>query len=77
MTTLVYVGNSEGCVGRCDAKCYEAEGGNCDCICGGVSHGKGLEQATDNTRELAQAQINAIEARGGYISPEIRQLALL
>ena len=25
MTTLISVYNSEGCVGRCDARCYNAE----------------------------------------------------
>lgn len=48
MTTLIYVGNSEGCVGRCDAKCYAATHPDCDCICGGKNHGVGLKQAQDN-----------------------------
>jgi hypothetical protein len=54
MTTLIAVYNSDGCVGRCDAKCYEATCTNCDCICGGRNHGAGKQRATDNTRELAE-----------------------
>lgn len=53
MSTLIAVYNSDGCVGRCDAKCYEAKHPHCDCVCGGKNHGAGLQQATENTRELA------------------------
>lgn len=52
MTTLIAIYNSEGCVGRCDAKCYNAQSPDCDCICGGKNHGAGLEQAAENTREM-------------------------
>lgn len=48
MATLIYVGNSEGCVGRCDAKCYDAKHPDCDCICGGKNHGVGLKAGLDN-----------------------------
>lgn len=55
MTTLIAVYNSQGLVGRCDAKCYMATGPECDCICGGKNHGAGLEKAVENTRELAES----------------------
>lgn len=54
MATLIAVYNSAGCVGRCDARCYDANNPECDCICGGSNHGTGLDQAADNTRELAE-----------------------
>lgn len=54
MTTLIAVYNSEGCVGRCDARCYEARHPHCDCICGGANHGAGINKATENTREMAE-----------------------
>jgi len=54
MTTLIAVYNSDGCVGRCDAKCYNATNPECDCICGGKNHGAGKQQAIENTRELAE-----------------------
>lgn len=57
MATLIAVYNSEGCQGRCDARCYEATSSDCDCICGGRNHGVGLDQAADNTRELAERWI--------------------
>lgn len=53
MPTLIAVYNSEGCVGRCDAKCYEASEPDCECICGGANHGKGLQKAQANTEALA------------------------
>lgn len=49
--TLIAVYNSEGCVGRCDARCYGSISAKCTCICGGKNHGAGLAKALDNTRE--------------------------
>lgn len=57
MTTLIAVYNSEGCVGRCDARCYNAKHPNCDCICGGANHGAGIEKAMENTEKMAQVWI--------------------
>jgi hypothetical protein len=77
VTTLIHVGNSEGTVGRCDAKCYGATHGACSCICGGINYSKGLDQARENTLTLAREQLKVIEARGGYVADEIRQQVLL
>jgi hypothetical protein len=54
MTTLLTVYDSEGLLGRCDAKCYQALHPDCVCICGGSNHGKGRAAAIENTRMLAQ-----------------------
>jgi hypothetical protein len=51
MTTLIAVYNSEGCVGRCDARCYEARNAKCHCICGGRNHSAGKQRAIENVRE--------------------------
>jgi hypothetical protein len=64
VTTLIAVYNSEGCAGRCDARCYDAAEPECDCICGGRNHGAGRQQATDNTRELAESWIERARANG-------------
>jgi hypothetical protein len=29
-------------IGRCDARCYNAKHPKCDCVCGGVNHGRGF-----------------------------------
>jgi hypothetical protein len=82
MSTLISVHNSDGCVGRCDAKCYDATHPHCDCICGGKNHGAGKKQATENTRELADTWLkDYMEAKGlkdakGEINKEIFQLQL-
>jgi hypothetical protein len=55
--TLISVHNSEGCYGRCDAKCYNARAPECDCICGGRNHGAGLKRAQNNTTELSEQWI--------------------
>jgi hypothetical protein len=68
MTTLISVWNSEGCVGRCDAKCYDAAEPECDCICGGRNHGAGKQQALDNTRELAESWLDRARANGQDIT---------
>ena len=68
MTTLIAVYNSEGCVGRCDARCYQAAEPECDCICGGRYHGAGKEQAIDNTRELAENWLEQARASGQDIT---------
>lgn len=54
MVTLIEVYNSDGLVGRCDAKCYKAHEPECTCVCGGANHGACLNQAMENTRQLAE-----------------------
>lgn len=49
MTTLIVEYSGGRIVGRCDARCYDAEHEDCTCICGGKNHGKGKEQALENT----------------------------
>ena len=49
--TLITVGNSEGSR-HCDARCYDAKGPDCECVCGGKNHGKGLQAASKNTRDM-------------------------
>jgi len=33
----------------CSARCYNAKGFNCRCICHGLNHGVGLTKAVENT----------------------------
>lgn len=61
MVTLIAAYNSDGCIGRCDAKCYNAENPACDCICRGMNHGAGLSKAIDNTQEMVKSWIEAYE----------------
>jgi hypothetical protein len=64
MTTLITVGNSEG-ERRCDAKCYDAHGPDCDCVCGGKNHGAGINKAMENTRAYAEKILADYKAKTG------------
>lgn len=50
MVTLITVYHGKECVGRCDEKCYDAKEPKCDCVCGGMNHGRGQEEAIENTQ---------------------------
>ncbi len=81
MTTLIAAYNSDGCVGRCDERCYNAKHPECTCICGGKNHGAGLRKATENTRLLAEQMIIETNQASGQelkfeISDIVRQLSL-
>ena len=58
MAMLISVGTSSGEGGRCDAKCYGAQGDACHCCCGGLNHGVGYAKAVDNTTALAEEIIS-------------------
>jgi len=68
VSTLIAVYNSDGCQGRCDAKCYDAHEPDCDCICGGRNHGAGKQQAIDNTREMAESWLEQARTDGQDIT---------
>ena len=64
MTTLISYHSSGGDSGRCDARCYDATWPACTCICSGKNHGAGLDQAAENTRELAEHWVKQARERG-------------
>jgi hypothetical protein len=64
MTTLISYQSSGGDQGRCDAKCYNAWGPECHCICQGANHGIGKQEAIENTRELAESWLEQARASG-------------
>jgi hypothetical protein len=68
MTTLIAIYTGDGCVGRCDAKCYNAWGPDCHCICQGGNHGAGKHDATVSTRELTGSWYDHAETAGHIIS---------
>lgn len=70
--TLIAIHSGGECVGRCDARCYDARHPECDCICGGSNHGKGESFAVANTAQHASRWIREYTARtGGVLSFEI------
>ena len=49
MTSLVSIYRLDGLIGRCDARCYNAQQPHCDCVCNGKNHGRGIQVAAQNT----------------------------
>jgi len=69
---LIEVRNSDGVVGRCDAKCYEAGTPKCKCVCGGVNHGVGLNKAIKATANIYEDVIRANVPEGIKVDKVIR-----
>jgi len=72
MTALIAISTRQGCVGRCDAKCYNSKNSKCNCICGGKNHGVGRIEAADNTRQLAEKWIAEYKERKNLKEVEVR-----
>lgn len=51
MQSLIFVRRDGKLVSKCDSRCYQAKQPDCDCVCGGANHGKGLEQSIINTQQ--------------------------
>jgi hypothetical protein len=79
---LLAVYTSDGCVGRCDARCYDAHTAHCTCICGGTNHGVGQAQAITNTREAFEPWIARYATEKGLttyhveVGPGVLQLSM-
>jgi hypothetical protein len=69
MATVIAVYDSEGCVGRCDARCHYATSPECDCVCGGRLHGTRDRASEQNARDLFGDEltdaVRAFAARNG------------
>ena len=57
VTTIIKVVDNHGTIGRCDAKCHEAELPDCHCVCGGAFHGVGTEIAVEDRSFLTDDEI--------------------
>lgn len=54
MTALLIARSKDGKSTRtCNARCYNAKGSKCRCICGGKNHGVGYSKALDNAHSEA------------------------
>lgn len=80
MTTAIAVYNSDGCVGRCDARCHYASSPDCDCICGGRLHGTKGNAIAQNTvdllgkdyAEFERRALDAFAGRNGHQASDLR-----
>lgn len=58
MPTLILATDRDGKLkGRCDGRCYNATWPRCLCICGGINHGVGLQNAAHNTQLLTREEM--------------------
>jgi hypothetical protein len=55
MVLISAVDNEGKTVRKCDARCYNAKGKDCTCVCGGRNHGIGFEAAKEKTLNEADA----------------------
>lgn len=46
---LIKVITKNGEIRTCCAKCYDAWSPHCTCVCGGLNHGVGFDEAKKNT----------------------------
>jgi len=60
MSTILAIATSRGFNRRCDAGCYNSESPHCHCICGGLNHGVGRDQAIDNTRAAVKDSLHTL-----------------
>jgi hypothetical protein len=80
--TLISVYTSEGCIGRCDSKCYEATERECACVCHGANHGRGITKAMEQTRVMAERWVTTYATQHGLrqyraeIGYEVEQFGL-
>ena len=66
MAVLIESRKSDGTlIGRCDARCYNAQGVDCDCICGGLNHGKGLDRACIDAEDRWSPIVKKLEREEG------------
>ena len=68
MTTLISVRYGSGETRRCDANCYDAKSKKCDCVCGGLNHGAGLEKAAENVREHMKERLDELRGKNSAVS---------
>ena len=57
MTTIYTVHKSDQVIGRCNAKCHNAEGIVCHCCCGGGHHGIGSKAAVEDRNNLTDDEL--------------------
>ncbi len=60
--TLIAIYKEDKCAGRCDARCYNAKGEDCHCVCQGMNHGKGFDEARANTNGHGERLAKEYEA---------------
>jgi len=75
MTILIRHKNPDGSTtGICNARCYNAKLDKCTCICGGINHQKGRNQAIKNTVKYRDSLIEILQAADLTFNPDQYEL---
>ena len=61
MSTIMEISTSRGFHARCDRRCYNARSAKCHCICGGLNHAVGRDQAIANTRAALRDSLHTLQ----------------
>jgi hypothetical protein len=70
---LVVAVDGDGKVKRkCDARCYNAKGSDCHCVCGGRNHGLGFEEAKAKTLAESASIVSDHASDKDYGDLEVR-----
>lgn len=70
MPPVIVVHNPRG-GGSCDARCYNATGNHCQCVCQGANHGAGADQALRNAARHADQWTRRHRRRHPHDTPAI------
>ena len=79
MVTLISEVTSGGKRRSCNARCYNAKGEVCICVCCHANHGVGQKQATENTQMVAeellkQGKTVSVPLTIGFVSQSVLPL---
>lgn len=62
MATLLKMKTAGGNQRFCSAKCYNAHGHDCTCICNGANHGVGPDKAAQNVQAISQELVRHVRS---------------
>lgn len=65
MATIISFGDGTGHRRQCSAKCYDAKGHKCSCLCGGRNHGVGPERAAQNAQHPSDEWVQELQTMIG------------
>jgi alpha-galactosidase/6-phospho-beta-glucosidase family protein len=72
MTLIAVYNTDKKMIGRCDARCYGAKGEDCKCVCSGINHGKGYDEARANTNEHGDRLAREYESQHPEVKVEVK-----
>jgi hypothetical protein len=72
MVLITAVDENGKVIRKCDARCYNAKGEHCKCVCGGRNHGLGLDAARERILKEREAIVAEHKADEEYGDLEVK-----